>query len=221
MTATVTSWKHLPAPAQREDLHFEALFTMEEGEQLMKGVVPEVMEDKWFIYYSDGWLRFHRSWTGAFIYALRLEPASGGVRVVESWVSRDPSQYQGVDTDYDRLLVRCLIDALLLQKRDVVFPLPRKMRDAPPGLAQHSAVGRAYPEDVPETLAAKVVKTGCLMLVAIGIAHAAWVLIAGEYELAEFGVNALLRGWHARVPAALELAMFVWLGVATWKWRAS
>lgn len=87
------------------------------------GFVPEEMEDKWFIYFDEGWLFFHRSWSGALIYALRLEDSPEGVRVVESWVNRDPQQYSGTDTEYDRTLVRFLIDALLLKKSDARFPI--------------------------------------------------------------------------------------------------
>jgi hypothetical protein len=140
-----TSWKHLPPPSRREDLAFRAEFTHAEAERVMQGLVPERMEDKWFIYFEDGWLRFHRSWTGAFIYALRLEESSAGARVAESWVNRDPDQYRGSDTEYDRRLVRFLIDAFLLGKA-VSFPLPAGADTLPEGLTQHSLVGRGYPE---------------------------------------------------------------------------
>jgi len=32
------------------------------------GLVPEEIEDKWFIYWEDDTLFFHRSWTGNCIY---------------------------------------------------------------------------------------------------------------------------------------------------------
>jgi hypothetical protein len=81
---TASSWKHLPEPSRKDDLHFAALFTPEEAEQLTQGFLPESMDDKWFIYFEDGWLRFHRSWTGAFIYALRLD----GSAMAFAWPSR-------------------------------------------------------------------------------------------------------------------------------------
>ena len=95
--------------------------------------------------FHQGWLLFHRSWTGVCIYGLRLERSPDGVVISDSWVSRDPSQYKGTDVEYDRKLVRFLIDALLL-KRPAVFPMPAGMGHTPPGLYQHSIVGRAYPE---------------------------------------------------------------------------
>ena len=146
MHATATSWKHLPSPAEREELHFEALFTDAEAEQIMLGLVPQQMEDKWFIYFEDGWLRFHRSWTGAFIYGLRLDGSPAGVRVTESWANRNQQQYAETDTAYDRRFVRFLIDAFLLKKPDVTFPTPAGVPEAPKGVVQHSYVGRAYPE---------------------------------------------------------------------------
>ena len=140
------SWKHLAQPAEREPLGFEALFTEAEAELLMRGLVPSAMEDKWFIYFEDGWLRFHRSWTGAFIYGLRLERSPADLRVVESWVNRNPDQHKASDTSYDRKLVRFLIDAFLLKKEDAKFPLPSNAKNWPQGVVQHTLVGRGYPE---------------------------------------------------------------------------
>lgn len=118
----------------------------------MQGLIPREMEDKWFIHFNDNWLMFHRSWTGAHIYGLRFDTANGQARVVDSWVNRDPHQYKGTDVEYDRMLVRFLIDAFLLH-RPAVFPVPRGVTDTTPGLFQHSLVGRAYPEALPSTWA--------------------------------------------------------------------
>jgi hypothetical protein len=105
------------------------------------------MEDKWFIYFAEGWLRFHRSWTGAYIYGLCLDRSPAGALVIDSWVNRDPEQYKGKDAEYDRLLLRFLIDAFLLKKPEAKFPMPKGPVQGPPGLLQHSSVGRGYPED--------------------------------------------------------------------------
>ena|SRR5215475_7285801 len=121
MPATSSSWKRLEPPTKREELGLRALFTDADAEEMAQGFIPSEMEDKWFIYFEDGWLWFHRSWTGALIYALRLDGSPVGVRVIESWVNRDPRQYTGIDIEYDRLLVRYLIDGILL-KKSVPFP---------------------------------------------------------------------------------------------------
>lgn len=146
MTATADSWNHLPEPAEREPLHFEAHFTAAEFEKLRLGLVPRQMEDKWFIYFAEGWLRFHRSGTGIHIFGLRMEASPTGVRVTDSWVNRNMEQYRGQDVAYEQKLVRFLIDALLLEKRGTQFPVPTNLPAAPAGLYQHSVVGRSYPE---------------------------------------------------------------------------
>ncbi|HEX4677351.1 MAG TPA: hypothetical protein VH209_18580 [Steroidobacteraceae bacterium] len=151
--ATRTSWKTLPIPAQRVPLEFAAAFNNAEAELLVTGLIPKGMEDKWFVYFEGpahrhGWLLFHRSWTGACIYGLQLEGSPAGARVVDSWVSRDPAQYKGTDVDYDRKLLRFLIDAFLL-RLPAVFPMPAGVESTPPGVYQHSVVGRAYPESPP------------------------------------------------------------------------
>ncbi len=153
--ATRTSWKTLPTPAQREPLEFAADFSNAETELLVMGLIPKGMEDKWFVYFEGpahrhGWLLFHRSWTGACIYGLQLEGSPAGARVVDSWVSRDPAQYKGTDVDYDRKLLRFLIDAFLLHL-PAVFPMPAGVESMAPGAYQHSVVGRAYPESPPDS----------------------------------------------------------------------
>jgi hypothetical protein len=152
--ASRTSWMTLPPPQQREPLGFAAVFNDAETELLVLGLIPKAMEDKWFAYVDGptnqhGWLLFHRSWTGACIYGVHLERSPGGARVVDSWVSRDPTQYKGDDLEYDRKLLRFLIDAPLL-RLPAVFPLPAGVESATPGVYQHSVVGRAYPESPPD-----------------------------------------------------------------------
>ena len=119
---------------------------MLELDRLEVGYVPGAMEDKWFIYFENGWLRFHRSWTGACIYGLKVQTTSQGGQVAESWVNRDAEQYRSTDTGYDRRLVDFLIDAFLLRKAESRFPMPMNAAELPKGLLQHSVVGRGYPE---------------------------------------------------------------------------
>jgi hypothetical protein len=117
VNATRTSWKTLPAPSRKQDLAFTRKFDPAEGENLKRGFVPVQMEDKWFIYFEKGWLHFHRSWTGAYIFALRLDETESGYEVVASWVSRDQEQYGSDDLDGDRELVNDLLDHLLLDRQ--------------------------------------------------------------------------------------------------------
>jgi hypothetical protein len=83
---------------------------------MIQGHIPQDMDDKWFIYFEDGWLYFHRSWTGACVYALRLDGSPSGVRVIDGWVSRNKRQYRSPGIERDREIVLQLIRSRLLPK---------------------------------------------------------------------------------------------------------
>ncbi|MBK9577940.1 MAG: hypothetical protein IPO40_12770 [Fibrobacteres bacterium] len=143
--ADQNSWKTLPLPLEKRPLGFTGCYNAAEAIKMKCGLIPGQMEDKWFVYFQEDWLYFLRSWTGACIYALRLEESPMGVCVVDSWVNRDKSQYKLDDDEYDRKLVGFLIDNLLLDKSS---PFPRfpGPPEPIPGVNQHSIVGRNYPE---------------------------------------------------------------------------
>ena len=139
MKATSLSWKTEPLPENRARLKLDRSFDAVEWEALQQGVIPEEMEDKWFIYEEGGWLNFHRSWTGICIFRVRLQPTPAGMEVAEAWVNRNKEQYTCADDDYDAALVSWLIDVLLL-KRPAPWPESGKGDEA---LRQWSSVGRA------------------------------------------------------------------------------
>jgi hypothetical protein len=130
--ATRSSWKTLSAPKICEPLLFEGTFSDGEYQVIQNGVIPKEMEDKWFIFLEGDSVHFHRSWTGAEIYCIRLKHEGGEWRVFDSWVNRDPEQYRGCDLAYDRELLRFLIDGLILRKA-ATFPLPPGSGAAPGG----------------------------------------------------------------------------------------
>ena len=63
-TAKVSDWETTPLPAKRTKIVLERRFSTEEIQCMRSGLIPAVMEDKWFIYWQDDTLFFHRSWTG-------------------------------------------------------------------------------------------------------------------------------------------------------------
>jgi hypothetical protein len=101
-------------PDERERLTFSLLFTDADAEQMVKGHVPEDMDDKWFIFFENGWLHFHRSWTGHCIYAVRLDRLPAGVRIAEAWVNRDRDEYNSPSSETDIRMVEQLIRTRLL-----------------------------------------------------------------------------------------------------------
>ena len=101
---------------------------------MKRGLIPRQVEDKWFIYFEESWIYFHRSWTGPCVYGIRFESSAACILAVESWVSRDPEQYQGTQRGYDQLVAKFLIDAFLLGK-PATFPVPSNLPlDTPKGL---------------------------------------------------------------------------------------
>lgn len=81
---------------------------------IRKGVVPEQMEDKWFIYYSDNCLYFHRSWTGFTVYIVRFKEEDDKATAMDFSANRDPAQYTETNDDSDKEMLSYLINTLLL-----------------------------------------------------------------------------------------------------------
>ncbi len=111
-----SSWKNHEMPMQRERLDFSRSFGDSESQRLRAGLTPEFMEDRWFIFFEDGWLRFHRSWTGHCIFSVPLEIVTDGMRAEEIWVNRDKAQYNSQGPEADIELLDSLIQNLLLNQ---------------------------------------------------------------------------------------------------------
>lgn len=148
-TANRNSWKKvLPLPTQRAKLNIERTFSEQEYNRLSQGLIPKVMEDKWFVFMENNVLSFHRSWTGACIYEVHFDNQR---TINEIWVSRDDEQYKEIDNEYDEKLLTFLIDNFLLGQ-NTPFPIPSNIpSDLPKGLYQHNVSGTGYPEkEVPK-----------------------------------------------------------------------
>lgn len=81
-------------------LAYKRSFSAEEFARLQRGLLPEQMEDKWFIVWQDDALWCHRSWTGLCVYCLRFAEDDGRHVVSEALVNRDPKQY-GASDEHD------------------------------------------------------------------------------------------------------------------------
>jgi hypothetical protein len=135
------SWKILPLPDQHIALSADWTFSESEFGKLSRGLVPEIMEDKWFIFYEAGWLNFHRSWSGVCIYRMKLEQQNDRYETKQILVNRAPDQYSCVDDAYDLQLLRHLIDRLLLG-RNSSAPIPASLEGTvDPAIYRHHVVG--------------------------------------------------------------------------------
>lgn len=151
MLATRHSWSNLqPLPAQRSLLYLERQLTEQEYERVCRGLIPENMEDKWFIFVEEDTLYIHRSWTGYCIYQLNLIRGHTTCTIGDAFVNRDVSQYSNSSDRDDERLVMFLIDHLLLGNSS---PLLRS-NDIPSGIATelhlHHLIGTGHKTEAAE-----------------------------------------------------------------------
>jgi ribA/ribD-fused uncharacterized protein len=110
-------WQITPMPAQQAKLDYKAEFTREEYQLLSRGLIPESMDDRWFIFCEGATLYFHRSWTGLCIYQVELEAVDGRHRIKSVIVNRDQQQYSETHAEADSQLLHELIYRILLRPR--------------------------------------------------------------------------------------------------------
>jgi uncharacterized protein (DUF1810 family) len=144
--ASRESWKIKPPPAARTVLPYSRTFDERELDRVQRGLVPEQMEDKWFIFWEAPWLFLHRSWTGICIYGVRLAPKGAGATVEEAWANRDPEQYREADDAYDAAVLAFLVDRLLLGL-EAKFPVRPSVDPTKVSLLLHHVVGHGRAND--------------------------------------------------------------------------
>ncbi len=105
--------KSQPLPAELVEVSFHRSFDGAEVAKLKQGLIPQAMEDKWFIILRDDSLDFYRSWTGLHIYRLAVRPAASGLVAGPLFVNNDPEQYERSDDEEDKELVNFLIELVL------------------------------------------------------------------------------------------------------------
>ncbi|MEH2359184.1 hypothetical protein [Nostoc sp.] len=110
-------WKTEPMPSAFTNITVEKPYSQEEFDRIAAGVIPEQMEDKWFIFYEAPWLYLHRSWTGFCIFKVRFEVVGESLKIAEVYVNRDPTQQLNTDDERDASLLGILLDSRA--KRDV------------------------------------------------------------------------------------------------------
>lgn len=114
--ATKQSWKILEPPKRFTEMQYRARFTQAEYETIQAGLVPQAMEDKWFIFYEHPTLWLHRSWTGELIYRVTFQSDDVGAHVIFAEVS---AKYER-EFMHEKLLPWVIRHVLLRQNVD--FP---------------------------------------------------------------------------------------------------
>ena len=66
--------------------------------------------------YEEGFLYFHRSWTGFGIYKAKITKEPPGYIIREFWVERNIEKYSNTDDEQDRTTLKLLISNGLLNE---------------------------------------------------------------------------------------------------------
>lgn len=98
--ATRATWKNEPIDNPKR-IEISLRFTDEQFLKLKRGLIPQQMEDKWFIFFENGWLYFHRSWTGFGHYKAGIVKEEEGYSINEFWAERNQEKYKNEDDNID------------------------------------------------------------------------------------------------------------------------
>lgn len=139
--ATIDSWKSEPFEYVVE-IPYSSNFSEKEFRTMKAGLIPEAMEDKWFVYFKDGHLLIHRSWTGMPVYKVKIQKIGEGYKVGIAYMSVG---LVNDDKAYQANLLNFLVSNLLLGK-SVPFPNDNTFKEKIPGIVQHGFSGTGYPE---------------------------------------------------------------------------
>lgn len=104
---TKNDWEIYPMPAQTTQFVIKRKFSDAQIARLKRGHLPEEMEDRWFYYYEDGKVYFHRSWSGNCIYIVELGLKTNKHTVT---VNRDEYQYANADIEEDIETINYLLN---------------------------------------------------------------------------------------------------------------
>jgi len=89
-------------------------FTEAQFLQLSHGLIASVTDDRWFIFYEDDWLYFHRSWTGYGTYKAQLIKKEDGYYVKDFWAERNKEKFKNEDDNRDIQTFSILVAEFLL-----------------------------------------------------------------------------------------------------------
>jgi 8-oxo-dGTP pyrophosphatase MutT (NUDIX family) len=109
-----TDWQIKFMPAARVTVPLETRYSLQEMATIIHGFVPADQEEKWFIFYEDGVLYCHRSWTGICIFRVHFKPCDSGWQAWQVEINRHPGQYTATDEREDLALLDSIIEHLLI-----------------------------------------------------------------------------------------------------------
>ena len=124
-TAKAGDWKTKPLSLDnhyviRTDIPIPAVAM----NRIRQGHIPREMEDKWFMYYADGIIHYHRSWTGYNIFNAYCEKREEGYAITK--IEVDTEEYKSSPDRAKEALDNFL--KLLARQCDVCMDYPIGIR---------------------------------------------------------------------------------------------
>lgn len=99
--ATAKDWKTTPMPNdpnEVSELPFDFIIPAEKMNIIRKGHIPEAMEDHWFMYCDDEYIRYFRSWTGICAFEAHYTKKGDDYQVDKLRINHAQAQY-GANAD--------------------------------------------------------------------------------------------------------------------------
>lgn len=142
MFAKRSDWKTKKMPKENISINLNKIIKKTEMNEIKKGLIPQEMEDKWFIFNEGNFIYFHRSWTGHCIYIAEYKQTKEDEFVIINLtVNRNPKQYSSDDIEYDVNIFGFLLERLLLDN-NVSFPVTDNSNEQN-NILKHTTVGYA------------------------------------------------------------------------------
>lgn len=104
-----SDWQTLEMPMENETFIFERALSAADIELIKEGYRPQEMEDKWFMYYEEGKLYIHRSWTGFCIFIVHISETG----MIEVTVNRNLEQHKETDVEKNKIMLDILLNRLI------------------------------------------------------------------------------------------------------------
>lgn len=143
--AEATSWKREPF-IDGVSIPFDLEIHKRQIEQISKGLIPQDMEDKWFIYYEKPYLYIHRSWTGQPVYRVEFEESGAGYYVKEALFSSHLINSENEDLEGQGKLAYFLVCNFLLGQ-SVPYPRHSGVDEPLPDVCRHKVSDNAHQDE--------------------------------------------------------------------------
>ncbi len=203
----------IPMPEECRPVAIDRTYTPDEFPQIARGRVSETMDHKWFIFFEDPWLYFHRSWTGAGLYKVSFASVESGIQVAEAWANPGYSHQSPMKPDdsrqttFDSLELLALLDRLAGRPTREMW---RRYFDALSQARPKKFSGRISVDGVLYRWKARELLPGLRIAVqvveqsgAILILHTKQDIVIGRVKVSEIAAaiqNALTVGWEPQRP---------------------